>query len=126
MQVRRLDATQEMELRGTSEELTGLAGLLISGHGSVDLDHVDDPSPYGRCLARVDVVRASGPVVVVCAPGSDVLDIRGGSAQLDLLAANIEGFAAEGDVTSHLHIDYLPEHDYLDESAEPLVIALTG
>ncbi|MGW4211906.1 hypothetical protein ACWEIJ_28200 [Lentzea sp. NPDC004789] len=35
------------------------------------------------------------------------LDIRGGSAQLVL------------------HVDCFPEHDYLDESAEPLVIALT-
>jgi hypothetical protein len=126
MQVLRSDATRELELRGTVAELTDLAGLLVSGSGSVDLDHVDDPSPYSRSLSGVNVVRASGPVVITCAAGSDEMEIRGGSSQLDLLAANVQGFADEGDAASHLHIDYFPGHDYLNESSEPLVIGLTG
>lgn len=110
-------------MRGTAAELTGLADLLTAGHGSVDLDRVDDPSPYGRCLSRVNVGQASGPVAVICAADSDELDIRGGSPELTLLAANLRGFADDGDAMSHLHIDYFPGHDYLDESSEPLVIA---
>src|SRR5687767_10252838 len=106
MQLRRLDATREMELRGTAAELTGLAGLLASGHGSLEFDRVADPSPYGRSLARVNVIPASGPITMTCATGSDELDIRGGSPQLDLLAANVQGFADAGDAMSHLHIDY--------------------
>ena len=124
MQVLRSDVTRELELRGTAAELTHLAGLLISGSGSVDLDRVDDPSPYSRSLSRVDVVHAAGPMVVTCAAGSDVLDIRGDVSQLNLLAANIQGFADEGDSTNHLHIDYFPDHDYLGESSEPLVVGL--
>lgn len=126
MQVLRGDVTREMELRGTPAELTRLADLLISGSGSADLDHVDDPSPYGRSLSRITVVQSSGPIAMTCAAGSDELDIRGGSPQLDLLAANVRGFADEADATSHLHIDHFPGHDYLDESSEPLVIGLTG
>jgi hypothetical protein len=124
MQVLRGDATREMELRGTAAELADLADLLISGFGSVDLDHVADPSPYSRSLSRINVVRASGPVAMTCATGSGELDIRGGHAQLDLLAANVQGFADgwDGDATSHVHIDYFPGHDYLDESSEPVVI----
>ncbi|GGU61318.1 Imm32 family immunity protein [Lentzea flava] len=124
MQVLRHDTTRELELRGTAAELTDLARLLVSGHGSVDLGRVDDPAPYGRCLSRLNVVQASGPIAVVCAAGSDELTIRGGSAQLTLLAANVRGFANDGDATSHLHIDHFPGHDYLDESSEPLVVAL--
>lgn len=124
MQVLRHDTTREMELRGTAAELTGLAVLLISGHGSVDLDRVDDPSPYGRCLPRINVVRASGPVTATCAVGSGELDIRGGSPQLALLAEIVQGFADDADATDHLHIDHFPGHDYLGESSDPLVIAL--
>ena len=124
MQVLRGDATREMELQGTAAELTDLAGLLLSGHGSVDLDRTGDPSPYSRFLSRVNVIQTSGPIAMMCAEGSDELDIRGGAPQLNLLAANMKGFADEGDVTCHLHIDYFPEHDYLDESSEPLVLAL--
>lgn len=128
MQVLRGELTREMELRGTAAELTGLANLLISGSGSVSLDHVDDPSPYGRSLSRINVVRTSGPIAMTCAAGSDELYIRGGSPQLDLLAANVRGYAddRDGDAMSHLHIDYFPGHDYLDESSEPLVLALAG
>ncbi|WP_319988328.1 Imm32 family immunity protein [Lentzea kristufekii] len=127
MQVLRDDPTREIELRGTAAELTGLAGLLISGRGSADLDHVADPSPYGRCLSRVNVLRTSGPIAVTCAAGSDELDVRGGSAQLALLAEIVRGFAEDADdadAMAHLHIDHFPGHDYLDECSEPLVIAL--
>ncbi|MEV6713167.1 hypothetical protein AB0M48_14145 [Lentzea sp. NPDC051208] len=89
---------------------------------------MDDPSPYGRCLSRVDVLRTSGPIAVTCAAGSDELDIRGGAHQLALLAENVQRFADDaddGDAMSHLHIDHFPGHDYLDESSEPLVIAFT-
>lgn len=128
MQVLRGDATRELELRGTVEELTELAGLLTSGSGSVALDHVAEPSPYDRSLSSITVVRTSGPVVITCAAGSDELYIRGGSPQLDLLAANVQGFAEnwDGDNMSHLHIDYFPGHDYLDESSEPLVLGGAG
>jgi hypothetical protein len=128
MQVLRTDATRELELRGTAAELTELAGLLTSGSGSVALDHVDDPAPYDRSLSSITVVRTSGPVVITCAAGSGELYIRGGSPQLDLLAANVQGFADDwdGDDMSHLHIDYFPGHDYLDESSEPLVLGGVG
>jgi hypothetical protein len=126
MLVLRHGPTRDTELRGTPAELTHLANLLISGFGSVDLDNVDDPSPYGRSLSRINVVQTSGPVAMTCAAGSDELDIRGGSPQLNVLAANVQGFADERDATSHLHIDYFPGHDYLDGSSEPLVIGLTG
>ncbi|MFB9356802.1 Imm32 family immunity protein [Actinoplanes nipponensis] len=126
MQLRRLDATREMELRGTAAELTDFASLLISGSGSLDLDRVGDPSPYGRSLSRVNVLLASGPIAVVCSVGSDELEIRGGLPQLNLFATNVRGFADDADAMSHLHIDYFPGHDYLDESSDPLVIALAS
>lgn len=124
MQVRRQDVSHEMELRGTAVELNALAELIRSGDGGVELDCAGDPFPYDRKLSRVRIAPASGPAVIQCSSDSDVLYIRGGGAQFELLAVNLEGFADEGDALSHLHLDYFPGHDYLDESSEPLVIAL--
>ncbi|MCM4084586.1 Imm32 family immunity protein [Paractinoplanes hotanensis] len=111
-------------MSGTIAELEVLARLLTLGGGSVTLDRSADPSPYDRSLSRIDIVGGSGPIVARCLPESDVLWIQGGRAQLGLLAEILRDFAVAGDVTSHLHIEYFPGHDYLDESADPLVVAL--
>jgi hypothetical protein len=52
------------------------------------------------------------------------LRIEGGREAMDILALNIEGFAAEGGLDSHLHIEYLPGHDYLARRSKPLVVTL--
>ncbi|WP_459178198.1 Imm32 family immunity protein [Lentzea atacamensis] len=92
------------------------------------LDHVAEPSPHDRSLSSITVVLTSGPIAITCAAGSGELYIRGGSPQLDLLAANVQGFAEgwDGDDMSHLHIDYFPGHDCLDESSEPSVLGIAG
>lgn len=40
----------------------------------------------------------------------ETLEVRGGAEALAYLAANIEGFAEDGDATGHLHPEY-PGHD---------------
>jgi hypothetical protein len=126
MQIRRHDASREIELRGTAVELSELADMMLLGHGSIELVRAGDPSPYTQNLSRVNVARASGLLAIRYSADFGALKIHGGGSQLGLLAANLQGFADEGDATSHLHIDYFPECDYLDESSEPLVIALTA
>lgn len=50
--------------------------------------------------------------------------IRGGGESMAVLAANFKGFAEDGIPGEHMHIEYLPDHYYLAEGAEPLVLAL--
>ncbi len=124
MQVRRADGTGELELRGTSAELAGLASGMHAGMVTSVLATTGDPSPYGRLVARMRVTRTSGPVIIKYDVAADLLDVRGGGDQLALLALNIEGVAEEGDPESHLHVDYYPDHDYLAEASDPLVVTL--
>jgi hypothetical protein len=55
---------------------------------------------------------------------SESLDVRGGPEALALLADNIEGFASEGDVDDHLHVDHYPDHDYLAEGSGSVVVTI--
>ena len=124
MRARRAEITREMDLCGTAGELTKLAEILQSDGGSVSLSSYGDPSPYDFMLKRLEVTLTSGAIVIRCLTDSGVLQIRGGAAQFELLALNVQDYADEGDSMSHLHIDYFPGHDYLAESSESLVIAL--
>jgi hypothetical protein len=121
LQIRRHDATRETALSGTAAELSALAASMRDGSVSITLDVAGDPAPYSRMLSSLAVARTDGPVVIERREA--VLHIRGGAAQLDVLAANIQDFAAEeGDAGSHLHIEYFPGHGYLDETSEALVV----
>jgi hypothetical protein len=124
MHVLRADKSGEMELSGTPHELLELARELRLTRAASRLDAGGDPSPYDRALSSIYSARTMGKVVIRLSPGSDTLEIEGGSEELELLASNIEDFANEGDRSIHLHIEYFPEHDYLSERSEPLVIAL--
>jgi hypothetical protein len=123
MQVLRQDSTGETEIRGTAADLAELAELMLSGDGAILLDRPENPWPYDRSLVSVQIVHASGPVVVQICADSDMLHLRGGTTHFSLLAVNVQGFADDDDVTGHMHIDF-PAHAYLDESSEPLVFAL--
>ncbi|MFE3580203.1 Imm32 family immunity protein [Streptomyces vinaceus] len=118
------DATAELELSGSRAELYAFGRQVRGGLGETALSHVADPAPYSRSLARVVFRQADAAeaVISVLADG-ETLEVRGGPEALAYLAANIEGFAEDGDATGHLHLEY-PGHDYLAEESDPLVVAL--
>jgi hypothetical protein len=121
----RSDTTGKMELRGSSSQFREFAARLRSeGEISVFLDEVPDPSPYDRSLSRVVIRGGSGKVVITLMNDVQSLLICGGSELIAVLAANIEGFAEDGIRGEHAHIEYFPDHYYLAEDAEPLVLAL--
>ncbi|SEE82101.1 hypothetical protein SAMN05216533_3833 [Streptomyces sp. Ag109_O5-10] len=126
MKVLRSDSTGELELSGTRSELQFLGRQLRSGQGETLLEEVSDPFPYGRSLSRMTFRPASGKVVISSSGGSGSMDLQGGPESFSLLAENIEGFAAEADQDDHLHVDYFPDHDYLAEGSESLVVAIDG
>ena len=121
----RSDTTGDMELRGSSSQFKEFAARLRSG-GEIPVspDEVLDPSPYDRALSRVVIRSGSGKVVVTLMDDGQSLLICGGGEFMAVLAANIEGFAEGGAYGEHAHIEYFPDHHYLAEDAEPLVLAL--
>lgn len=121
----RSDTTGEMELRGSIAQLKRFAAVLREGaETSVPLNRVPFPSPYDRSLARVVVRGGSGKVVVSLMDDEQSLLITGSCEFMAVLAANIEGFAQDGALGEHAHIEYFPGHYYLAAEAESLVLAL--
>jgi hypothetical protein len=124
MRVLRADDTGELELSGTSAELLQLARALRSGRGRFPLDAAGDPAPYSRALESLESVRTAGKVVVSADPVS--LRVAGDAEALESLASVLTALADEGDLAGHLHLEYLPGHEFVSPRSEPLVVMLTG
>ncbi|WP_199744669.1 Imm32 family immunity protein [Actinomadura harenae] len=77
-------------------------------------------------MSRIDFRQASGKVGISSSGDGEVMEVQGGLDSLALLADNIEGFALEADQGDHLHVDHFPEHDYLAEGSDPLVVCIDG
>lgn len=124
MRVLWADTTGELELSGTTLELLRLVEELRLGREGCRLDPSGNPTPYSKALSLIKVRRTSGPVLVSVSSDHEILEIQGGVEEVEMMAATVEEFAAEGDCTSHLHVEYLPGHEFLSHNSEPLVVAL--
>ncbi|NYT95577.1 hypothetical protein [Salinispora sp. H7-4] len=113
-----------MELTGTILELLRVAEELRLGREGCRLDPSGKPSPYSKALSLIKIRWTSGPVLVSVSSDHEVLEIQGGVAEMKMLAATVGEFATEGDYTSHLHVEYLPDHEFLSHNSEPLVVTL--
>ena len=110
----------EREITGTTQEIRGLADAIRSvcaggpHEGSVELaGHLSVQFGQGKVLIRCDPLR-----VVV----------RGSPDALTTFAKNLDWLAAQtptGSLPSpHLHLEYVPNHMFLDPASEPLLISL--
>ncbi|MET7877747.1 Imm32 family immunity protein [Micromonospora profundi] len=126
MQVLRSDATAEMELSGTRLDLLGLAQALRSVRETLPLNAEADPFPYSSALSTIESRCTSGYVAITLSADFRTLTFSGGPGELESLASALIGFAEEGDDSAHLHVEYVPGHEYLSPRSVPLVIALTG
>ncbi|MGW4896802.1 Imm32 family immunity protein [Kitasatospora sp. NPDC004240] len=121
MQVLHGVATDELELSGTRPELLTFGRLLRGREGTVELSEDVEPFPYDRSLSRIvfqeEPERDTASIIVA----GGLLTIRGGREALDLLAANIEDFAAEADARHHLHVDH-PTYVFIAPGSHSLVL----
>ncbi|WP_354644387.1 Imm32 family immunity protein [Kitasatospora camelliae] len=116
------EATGELELSGTRQDLRLLGRLLSAPAGTCDLAENREPAPYDRSLARISFREdPAGGAAAIVAEGT-VLRISGGRDALDLLAADIEDFAEESELSHHLHVDF-PTCDFIASGSDPLVVA---
>ena len=121
----RSDATGEMEFRGSSAQFKEFAAKVRGGSDvSTSLDEAPAPSPYDSSLSRVIISGGSGKVVIALIDGGQSLLVCGAGEFMAVLAATIEGFAEDGVRGEHAHVEFFPDHHYLMEEAEPLVLAL--
>ncbi|MER7689915.1 hypothetical protein [Streptomyces sp. NPDC097610] len=108
----------EVALSASAEELTWLASAVARGEGLLSFTS----SPGGDALAGVEVLKSSGPGVLIRRDAErQILVISGDSAGRAVLAENLRALATDED-GGHLHIDYFPGHFYLAEGSLPLVV----
>ena len=122
----RYAARSGFEVSGDRAALKILAEVLRR-HESGDTSEVAletgfDVASYEESMRGLVVRHDNGRVCIV--KDSDKVVINGSPHHLRLLAENIEAVADDGEVDQHLHIEYYPDHFFLDERSEPLVVEL--
>lgn len=126
MRVLYADDTGELELSGTATDMVELARALRLDRGRFELDSSGDPSPYSRALESLESMRTTGKLVVSVTADQKALQLAGDRDAQESLASVLEEFAAEGDLSAHVHLEYLPGHHYLSPHSEPLVVMLAA
>jgi hypothetical protein len=116
----RYSGAKQLLVEGTSSDLLAFAAALRAPR-LLPLQSPKDASPYEGFLAEIAIEPS--PDRVRIARRDAILVISGSSESRDALSGEIEGLAS-GSLGSHLHIDYYPDHPFLDASTSPLVLSL--
>lgn len=115
----------ELDLALDRETAARLVARLRAGTGRLPLEAGADPAPYQRFFREVTVAVAPGRKVALrMVDAGDTLAITGDPVYLGVLAENVEGLADSGDVDTHVHVDYFPDHFYLEEGSAPATLHL--
>ena len=118
----RYSSDHGFSIEGTSHELNRFAAAFrelgdvteheLSGKGELD--------GYDETITRVSISRHDDCLVTVLHAPSSLL-LSGGDRLIGILAANIDRLVTDSG-SNYLHIDYHPNHYYLTEGSEPIVI----
>jgi len=117
----------DFEIRGTIEALAALAELLVAnkaGRLIIELIKPQQPAhPYFGFIEKVLIQNE--PHKVVVSRRGDTLVITGDDESLSSFAKTIKWLATHtSNTNSHLHVDFYPEHPYLEPSSSPLVVSV--
>ena len=123
----RYSKSGDLELQGSPDSIIQLADLLVSEHQEIDLStpNAIQSAPYDAFITAIHLKRQEGHVVIQRT--DTVLTICGSLENLALLADNLKWLANQVTVTgcdNHLHIEYYPDHFYLNASSVPLVVSV--
>jgi len=131
--VGRYEVSGGVELEGTLDEVSRLA-VAIRGdrHGNYTLEHAAvSAAPYDGLLRELVVEPADGQIMVTRI--GDSLRIEGSREKLHVLAENVEALvnSCRGDAETetsassrHMHFEYYPDHVYLRQGSQPLVVSV--
>ena len=119
----KLDGTAD-GIRALSREIQKLVGEQLFSL----LFPSTSPAPYLGTAKSLKLRRDAGNVCV--SRDADVITITGSEEKLAILASNIERLAEQdsgsvsGNLKTHLHIEYYPEHFYVRWDSIPLVLTM--
>jgi len=118
-------------LEGSPEALVTLADALESESGGrFDFDPrvrpAEGPQPYDEFVDGLVLIPGEGAVRIE--KQGRLIEVSGAPDKLGILADNIRDLAL-GSIpgnSEHMHIEYHPDHYFLDESAEPVMVERTS
>ncbi len=124
----------DLAVDGDLEDLLELAALLENNSGILKVSFYFegvDPSPYDGVLKKLRAeITDDDKLLVKCT--ETTLEIRGTKEHMRKLAHNVHVPAREtlemdlpkGGIPrhSHIHVEWYPNHFYLDENSDPLVV----
>jgi len=121
----RFDPRGEVDLALDREAAARLVDRLRAGRGRLPLEAGRDPAPYRTFLQGISVAATPGRRVTLrLDDAEETLAITGDPEYLKVLAENIAELAAPGDRATHLHVDYFPDHFYLEQGSAPTTVHL--
>lgn len=91
----------------------------------IELDRERNPSPYDGLLKEISIALKLGAKVYI-GQEEEKMVISGSQECLFILADDIK-FLVENSISSnselyHIHIEYYPEHFYVEKESTPLVV----
>jgi hypothetical protein len=93
------------------------------------LNRERNPSPYDRLLKEISIAPKLNAKVYVGQMGERMV-ISGSLEYLSILAENIRHLAehpiSSSAVPYHIHIEYYPDHFYLEKESTPLVASCSS
>jgi hypothetical protein len=112
-----------VEFAGTADTLSYLARaireLVVRERFSLSIPPIS-PAPYLGYVQSLELERGAGKVSV--SRSGESVNVSGSADSLALLAHNIEQLAFSENCQDHLHIEFRPQHFYLNEESVPLVV----
>lgn len=128
--VGRFTKTGEIEIRGDRQALIKLAKLLVEPHSlsicPFVIPQMLSIEAYDGFIVAAHIVKTEADVRISL--HETTLIISGSPKKLKILAENIEWLATQEDsantreVENHLHIEYHPDHFFLDPETDSLVV----
>jgi hypothetical protein len=116
----------ELELSGTVAELRRIAEALSNMNAGQSFEIPTDPkaiaSPYQRCLNRLEVDAAGGPVRVAII--DDTLKVSGSPEMLHTFASYFR-FADDAESGLHSHHEWFEGDKWIAPDSRPLVVSVS-
>jgi hypothetical protein len=115
---------RDVSVSGTRDELAGLAAIVASGSGEVELPPEAASMAGASAAHAIRIVVADEAGMAITRDG-DALVITGDPAALNVFSGNIKKFADTPEWGSHIHVEHYEGHPHIRAASIPAVISAT-
>jgi hypothetical protein len=118
--------SKEICIVGSGDEFRMLASIIRQTRGKVMSNQTGSPVPYEMLLKAIVVESLPAHGVTFRVTTDNQLSIAGDKSKMVMLADSVQGIAEADDVEGHWHLEYLPDHLFLDPGSFPVVFEFSS